>query len=643
MNSSTLNKAKTANPEKADKTDTVFEPQSDYAAQPSAKVKPPGKYPSWLMANVILPIGILAVGAVAVLLLGKKAVPTKPPEDQSLAARVERLPEVATLPVRSLDVAGGHLDLQVDGEVVPYRELQIATEVAGQVIYKDASCEVGSYVTEGQLLFRIDPTDYENEVERLSKAKEQEYQAIRELEQEEVNNKRLVDVATKDVELRDREIERLKSLPSGFASQSELDQAQRSRLQALNQKVTLENQLDLLRQRRARLEAAEQLAATQLNMAKKNLERTEIRSPVSGVIYREDAELNSFVQRGQVIVTIEDTSKAEVVVNLRTDQLYWVLDQNRSQQSLDGATPEDPNALPTKPGNAAPGKDYALPQTPATIEYSLAGRDDEVLRWEGTLVRYDGIGFDPGSRTVPVRIVVDQPRRFNAKASADDSSAEVAAHGDSHGNGMAVKTIAAGPTALVRGMFVSVILHVEPRKPLVVVPAVALKPGSTGNRLWKFEPDMSVLEQEEQETAEPDTTDAQKADSPQLASTAISVNTDEAEGTANDEDGADAGSKAEKDEKPPFDPNAWVVGRVEVLERVRPIESVSLEEAANEDGKIARGSNGKTTYWICEIGDGVLESGDRLIVSPLPSFEGKGRDGVRAPVQQETVATQPKS
>ena len=239
--------------------------------------------PRWLFFNVLLPLGILVLGGLLFFLLGTKSVPTKPAEDQRLAARTERLPSVDTLPVRSLEAVGGRLNLKVDGEVVPFREVQVATEVSGQVVYKDEVCQVGSFVSEGQLLFRIDATDYQNEVERLTKLKEQEYQAIREMEQELVNTKRLVDVATLELELQDKEVARLKSLPNGFASQSELDQAQRSRLQSMNNKVTLENQIDLMRQRRTRLEAAEQLAETQLQMARKNLERTEIRSPISGV------------------------------------------------------------------------------------------------------------------------------------------------------------------------------------------------------------------------------------------------------------------------------------------------------------------------------------------------------------------------
>lgn len=254
-----------------------------------------------------------------------------------------------------------------------------------------------------------------------------------------------------------------------------------------------------------------------------------------------------------------------------------------------------------------------MPKTQATIQYALAGRENEVLQWAGTLERYDGIGFDTTSRTVPVRVVVDQPRRFKADSMKSVSGATLS-----------------GPSALVRGMFVSVILHVQPRKPLVVIPAVALKPGSTGNRLWKFEPDISVLNDPKLDgpsaDSSADDTKTSNLTEMTMAATGVELTTPESESELGDEDGTEEGEE--------FDIEQWVVGRVEVLERVRAVESVVVPGGQDEDGKVAIGSNGKATYWICEVGEGQLQAGDRLIVSPLPSFEGKGRDGVRAPKTQ---------
>jgi multidrug efflux pump subunit AcrA (membrane-fusion protein) len=498
-------------------------------------------------------------------LFGKTDAPVKPAESQSYAARVERLPEVNTLPVRALAEAGGALDLQVDGVVVPFREVQLAAEVAGRIVYKAPECRVGAFVEAGQLLYRIDPTDYQNEIDRLTKLREQEYQAVGELVQEMVNTERSIDLAKQDVEIQEGELRRVQSLEAGFASLADLDRSKKALLQTKNTLQNWENQLDLMRQRRARLEAAEQLVQTQLQLARTNLERSEIKSPIAGVIASEQAELNSFVQRGTVIVSIEDTTKAEVVVNLRTDQLYWVREQSRDLQEADS------EALQTDAAS------YSLPPTKATVEYQVAGRDDEYYRWSGLLERYDGIGFDTTSRTVPVRITVDHPRRIEVFTQNASRTVE-----------------AAGPSALVRGMFVRVYLHIQPQRQLLVLPAVALKPG---NRIWKLSPGSEGLQDESSET----------------------------EGDA----GADAAGPASD-----FRLEDWMVGKLDVLDRVRPIELVRSTEVAFHDGELAVDGTGKAAYWICEVSAAALRPADRLIVSPLPTFDSQENYFVRTKVEQ---------
>lgn len=519
----------------------------------------------WWLFNFLVPLLILVSGGLGIVVFGKKDVPVKPEESQSYAAKLARLPEVQTLPVRSLAEIGGVLDLTVDGVVVPFREVQLAAEVAGRIVFKAPECRVGAFVQEGQLLYRIDPTDYQNDIDRLTKLREQEYQAIGELVQEMVNTERSIDLAKQDVEIQEDELRRLQSLDAGFASLADLDRSKKALLQAKNALLTFQNQLDLMKQRRARLEAAEQLVQTQLELAKTNLERAEIKSPISGVIAREQAELNSFVQRGTVIVSLEDTTKAEVIVNLRTDQLYWVRQQTRVAPSSQETHTESDAAS------------YTLPATKATVEYQVAGRDDEFYRWTGVLDRYDGIGFDTTSRTVPVRITVDQPRRVDVYTREASRTVEQS-----------------GPSALVRGMFVRVYLHVTPQQDLVVLPAVALKPG---NRIWKLTPNNEAIKAEATESGEAE--------------------------------GIPANFRVED----------WAVGRLDVLDRVRPIELVRASKADFKDGELAVDGTGKAAYWVCEVTAGSLTPGDALVVSPLPTFDSQEEYYIRAPKSAATVSS----
>lgn len=523
-----------------------------------------------LLYNYVVPSLLLLAAGLVFWLLGTQSPPERPDPDDSLAGRLQRLPPADVRMVRALDEIGGKLDLEIDGVVVPFRELQVAAEVEGRITYKDPACRAGSFVEQGQLLCRIDAADYELDVQRLTQVVEQEYEAIRELDQELANSRRLLEVAARDLKLQTRELERLQSLPGGFASETELDLARRAQLQAEQSEVMTENQLNLLQQRRRRLESAERLANVQLEQAKLNVARTEIRAPVSGVIVREEAELNSFVNRGSVIIAMEDTSQVEVAVNLRMDQLFWVLDQ-QGIGNADGGTGQRPTQ-----------QSYELPETSCTVQFELAGRAEELYTWQGRLLRYDGIGLDEQTRMAPVRIVVDNPSRFRR---SDGTSGTVA-----------------GPSALIRGMFVSVILHINPRTPLVLIPALALQPGQ---RTWKFTVDPSALQPPELDSDEP-------------ASAAPVVL---AKAPTDDQSATEEAFRAD----------AWAAGLVKVLDNVRTIQAVSLP--------VDKGAPGRTTeatqkYYVCEVVDRGLQPGDFVVITPLVSIAKDRPLPVRVPRRQ---------
>ena len=154
--------------------------------------------------------------------------------------------------MQTLEETGKQLELVIDGSVVPFHEARVAAEVAGRVIFKSDHCEAGSFVREGDVLMRIDPTDMELEVERLSRLRDQEYRALAEVDQEMANTTRSLEVARADVKLKQKEVERQQSLKT-FASQSEVDASMSALLQASQQLVTLENQLDLFKARRSKV------------------------------------------------------------------------------------------------------------------------------------------------------------------------------------------------------------------------------------------------------------------------------------------------------------------------------------------------------------------------------------------------------
>ncbi len=527
------------------------------------------RYGELVLFNLVVPLLLLGVGGLILYRFGTVEPNKRPDPDKTRVGRLKSLPPVRVVELQSLESTGQQLRLQVDGTVVPYRESEVAAEVAGRIVYKSDECEAGSYVTKDQLLMRIDPTDHELEVQRLTRMQEQEYEALNEVDQEMVNAKRLIDVATQDIALQQREVDRQNAMPKGFASRAEIDQANRALLAAKQQQVSSQNQLDLLRKRRVRLEASERLATTQLKVAELSLKRTEIRAPIDGVIVKEDADMNTFVSRGTVLVTIEDTSKVEVATNLRMDQLYWVLNQHESVGDRSGSELS---------------RGYDLPETPAVIEYELSGRDGVVYRWEGRLLSYDGIGVDPVTRTVPVRVVVDNPTQYvDAAGERRDMT---------------------GGTALVRGMFVGVQLLIKPKASLVAIPARALQPG---NRVFQFVCDESVLDGSRASAEDTETINRPPAEQDEHRKT--------------DESG---------DRFANFDPNHWTPGRVVVRRSIHPVDTLSIGDAT--------GSQAENRVWICEVREETLQNGSLVVVSPIGDIDGDGMPA-RAEREQKSQGT----
>jgi len=388
-----------------------------------------------LLVRSALPLLILAAGLAVMLALGTRKQETQAPENPG------QTPVIETLAVRPFD---GDLTLAIDGVVAPVREIEVAAEVAGRVQFKADVCRAGHYVRRGTPLVEIDTRDYELERLRSQKLRERAGAELAELDVEQSNLESLIALAERDRELQQGELDRLLRI-SRSVSESETDRARRAVLVADNALQTLKNQQTANRVRRDRLQIAAELAEADLQKAELDLQRTKIAAPVDGVIVRDSVEQGGFVQRGTALFRIEDMSSIEVQCNLKMSDVYWLW---RQRPTSVASPPEGDEAAA-----------YRLPPTAATVIYQFAGRDDLRFSWQGMLTRFEGSGLDERTRTAPCRVVVARPRDVAFAGPPDRPP------------------FAAGPPALVRGMFVTVLLHVRLESPLVQIPEEALQPG----------------------------------------------------------------------------------------------------------------------------------------------------------------------
>jgi multidrug efflux pump subunit AcrA (membrane-fusion protein) len=375
----------------------------------------------------LLPLAILGAAVGGFVTLGGPKVP----------ARKEKEPPRA-VPVRTspIERQATGIDLEVDGVVVPLREVTLAAEVPGHVLRKTEACNEGHVVTKGTVLFEIDPRDFELDVDRLEKERVQAGLAIEEVDEELVQNASSTDLARRQVELARREVARLGGLKAGkIVTESEHDRSLRDELTAANSLSVLEGQKRVLSKRRTRLLEAQSLAETMLEKAKLDLSRTKISSPVDGIVVEDNVEQDSFVAKGAPLVTIEDTSAAEVKTSLRMDEVAraWA-----GRNGTDGA--------------------HGFPEVPAKVVFVLGDRRYE---WDGVLSRQEGRGLDEKTRTLSCLVRVPEPTKLRAF--------------DRYGAVLPTLPPEA-PRSLLRGMFVEVWLHVDVEQPLLSVPQESVRP-----------------------------------------------------------------------------------------------------------------------------------------------------------------------
>ena len=337
---------------------------------------------------------ILRIGSPILILIGGIigfSILTDLRDAPAVEKKVVAPPPVVTLPV---ELHGPGVDMQVDGIVVPYREIDVATEVGGRIKFKADRCRAGNYVTKGELLIEIDPVDYQLEVNRLEMELQQAKVALNELGVQVQNTEELSALAEEDLELQHQELERLRSLEGEqIVSQTQVDQAAHAELTARNALLSLSNQLRLFKAGRERLVQGQKLVASKLEKAELDRRRTQIAAPTDGVVVQDLIEQDSYVQKGDSLFKLEDTSSVEVKCSLQMKELFWVWQQS----SVD----------PDQANKDRPDSGYHIPQTPVTVIYRLGGRE---YAWDGVLSRYDGLGLNERTRTVPCRVVVDQPR-----------------------------------------------------------------------------------------------------------------------------------------------------------------------------------------------------------------------------------------
>jgi HlyD family secretion protein len=336
-------------------------------------------------------------------------------------------PEVS---YRTAKIERGSLQAVVSasGTVTPVTQVQVSSQVSGQI--KELFVDFNSLVKKGQLIARLDPETFDYRV-RQSTADLEAARASVLTAQANVQSA-LAQVARAQVDVAETqrdEKRKLDLLAQNFISSAELDTA-KAKAQSANESLKVTNaQVDVARAQALTAVAVVKQRDAQLQQARVDLERTQIRSPVDGIVIKRSVEVGQTVaaslQAPELFVIARNLDDMQVEAAIDEADISRVRDAQKVSftidafpgRSFDGAVKQVRKAAVSAQnvvsytvvvGFANPGS-LMLPGMTANVRIITDTRDN-VLKLPNAALRVRIAGIEPeaaassaASASAPVR------------------------------------------------------------------------------------------------------------------------------------------------------------------------------------------------------------------------------------------------
>lgn len=300
----------------------------------------------------------------------------KPPKEAPATERPLRVKVVPMAPEDVPVVITGH------GQVAPVKVVTLSAEVTGRITAVYPRLYVGEPVRRGDLLFQIDPRDYDNGVREAQATIAQMENSLERLRRQAVIDKRRLVALKRNRELAEREHRRLRQLfeKSRVGSRSNVEAAEKAANMAADQADQMAQTVELYPIRIEETRHGLAAARARLDVAKARRQRCDVRAPFDGRIKAVSVEKGQYVAPGKPAVTLADDHMLEIQVPIDSrDAKSWL--------RFDGGEKSD---------DAWFGR---LSPVSCTVRWTEAPKGSG---WPGTLDRV--VRFDQKTRTVTVAV-----------------------------------------------------------------------------------------------------------------------------------------------------------------------------------------------------------------------------------------------
>ncbi len=244
---------------------------------------------NWL--RTLLPIFLIFVGIAGGYYLFSRQpdIKKKPPVKQAVI--------VETISLSPGDHQGS---IHLMGTVIPDKEVMLKSKVSGEVVYLSSGLVVGGRVQKGQVLLTIDDSDYKIEVQKANSALEKEM--------------------------------------SNLAIEQGSQQIAKEELKLINEVSSEEmvaTDLALRKPQLLQVQAAIRSAKADLEKAKLNLSRTQVKAPFNALVIEKNIDKGSLVSSQEALCSLVDVDFFQIETQVPPDFLAaFVIDETDGSKAM---------------------------------------------------------------------------------------------------------------------------------------------------------------------------------------------------------------------------------------------------------------------------------------------------------------------
>lgn len=213
---------------------------------------------------------------------------------------------------------------EANGSLAPNEQADVAAETSGKVAA--VGVDLGSSVRRGQMIVKLDDTDFRIKIEQAQAQLDQAKATLRQNEAkiglrpgQKFNPENVPEVAAarSALELADKNLKRYEKLvETGDISRAAYDQQKSQRDQLAEQRQAMVHLAQQNYATVANSQAAVDTAATQVALAKRNLGYTVVVSPMPGYVSDRPADIGEYVSPQQKVATVVNLNPLRVRIDI---------------------------------------------------------------------------------------------------------------------------------------------------------------------------------------------------------------------------------------------------------------------------------------------------------------------------------------